>query len=232
LDRGADPNAKNEFGETPLHVVAQKGSAPIAEVLIRRGAKIEAKDEAGNTPLILASGRQFDYMNSEVAKLLVSKGANPNAKNYNGETPLHVVYKEDIASALLKAGANPNTKSVGGSTPLHVIGKPSVAELLIAAGANGNGVRNLRCNVMESQSRNKTNDCPGNARRYSHNINVGYWLLICQPIYAARHLHQFTSVTKFVKGARVDACLNCFSSPDDPAFLSYQTFRIFFCGSG
>src|SRR5262245_58457866 len=48
LDRGADVNARGDFGETPLHYAVRDDGAesiPIVALLLDAGADIEAKDE-------------------------------------------------------------------------------------------------------------------------------------------------------------------------------------------
>lgn len=45
LERGANPNAKDEYGWTPLHHAAKKGSVDIAKLLINKGANVNAKSE-------------------------------------------------------------------------------------------------------------------------------------------------------------------------------------------
>ena len=51
LDKGADVNAKNESGVTPLLWAAWKGHKEVAELLIANGADVNAKNEDGETPL-------------------------------------------------------------------------------------------------------------------------------------------------------------------------------------
>ena len=51
IDAGADVNAKNNDGKTPLHII--KKSETIAQMLIDAGADVNAKNKKGYTPLHL-----------------------------------------------------------------------------------------------------------------------------------------------------------------------------------
>lgn len=44
---GADVNALNAYGQAPLHLAAQYGYAPIAEMLLAAGAKVTVRNHAG-----------------------------------------------------------------------------------------------------------------------------------------------------------------------------------------
>ena len=81
---GADINAKNGGGFTPLQAAAGEGHKEIAQLLIAEGADVNAKSENGVTPLHWAAL----HGHKEVAELLIAKGADVNAKNDFGETPL------------------------------------------------------------------------------------------------------------------------------------------------
>jgi len=54
LLRGADVNAKDEYGNTPLHFAAWHGHREVIEVLIDKGANVNSKAGNGLTPLELA----------------------------------------------------------------------------------------------------------------------------------------------------------------------------------
>lgn len=54
LERGADPNARQEQGYTALHEAARKGSMEMAKLLMERGADPHVKNDDGKTPLDIA----------------------------------------------------------------------------------------------------------------------------------------------------------------------------------
>ena len=81
LAAGADVNAKEEWGWTPLHFTTTK---EIAELLIGNGADVNAKNDGGFTPLHYAASRR----DKEIAELLIAKDADVNAKMEDGDTPL------------------------------------------------------------------------------------------------------------------------------------------------
>ena len=84
LAAGADVNAKDEDGETPLHYTVYKGHKEIAELLIEKGADVDAGNSFGSTPLHNAA---IDG-HTEIVELLIAKGADVNAKADTGWTPL------------------------------------------------------------------------------------------------------------------------------------------------
>ena len=51
LRLGADPNARDLSGNTPLHKAAIAGSTAKVETLVRYGADLEAYNRYGRTPL-------------------------------------------------------------------------------------------------------------------------------------------------------------------------------------
>ena len=60
LRYGADPNARDALGETPLHHALEACDAASARLLARAGADPNARDAAGRTPrdaLELSSAR-------------------------------------------------------------------------------------------------------------------------------------------------------------------------------
>jgi ankyrin repeat protein len=56
LETGADVNAANSMGITPVIGAANRGSDDIIEFLSQKGAKLDVKDKEGRTPLVWAKG--------------------------------------------------------------------------------------------------------------------------------------------------------------------------------
>ena len=104
LDKGADVNARDAAGKTPLHWVANADPKSIL-VLIAAGADVNARDDLDRTPLHFVSATG----SAENVLLLLSAGADVNAKTANDWTPLHGVAKfgsPDNVRILLEAGAD------------------------------------------------------------------------------------------------------------------------------
>jgi ankyrin repeat protein len=115
LAAGADVNAKDGWGYTPLHNAADGGHMEITELLIDKGAEVNAKEEdTGKTPLHYAH-------NKEIAELLISKGADVNAKDKFEQTTLHSAASEghnETAELLIAKGVDVNAKNDDGKTSL------------------------------------------------------------------------------------------------------------------
>jgi len=78
LAHGADINAKDGEGKTPLHFAAQQGTFRAVEWLLKNGADVNAKDNKGVTPLSLTKfrnrGREVEKR-KDIADLLRKNGA-------------------------------------------------------------------------------------------------------------------------------------------------------------
>jgi ankyrin repeat protein len=87
LRAGANIEAQDADGDTPLSWAAEKGNVEAVRFLLQAGAKPDSRNHSKGTVLhVAAEQRQF-----EVIKLLVSAHADVNALNALGATPLDIL---------------------------------------------------------------------------------------------------------------------------------------------
>ena len=167
LDRGTNVNARDENGNTPLHIVARYNREPAqVDLLLENGADVNAKNYNEITPLnfavteLLLGVREVPHPDLEVIALLLERGADPNAEGYscyehaNGRqykrstTALHSAIDSNldvsIVEMLLKYGADPNLPN-SGLFPLHEAvanGSVDIVELFLKYGADPNAEDN------------------------------------------------------------------------------------------
>ncbi|KAL2929186.1 Protein CfxQ-like protein [Bienertia sinuspersici] len=84
-----DLEAKNMYGETPLHMAAKNGCNEAARILLSHGAFIEAKANNGMTPLHLAVWHSLRSDDCSTVKTLLEYHADCTAKDDDGMTPLN-----------------------------------------------------------------------------------------------------------------------------------------------
>ncbi len=137
LSNGANVNAKNKSGSTPLYV-AVSGSR------VDRNAELYKDD---------------DHL--AVIKKLIAQGANVNAKNNDGDTPIRWTNKFDITEVLIRNSADVNAVNKRGrSVLMQVIYSTKNAEdyfkivdLLLSSGARLNfRDKDRRTSLMQSVS--------------------------------------------------------------------------------
>ncbi len=120
VENGANVNAKDNDGWTPLHWAASKNNLDMVKYLVETGkADVNAKTSYGTTPLYWAAEKN----NLDMVKYLVENGANVNAKASYGTTPLHKATLNnnlEMVKYLVETGkADVNAKDNNGETPLH-----------------------------------------------------------------------------------------------------------------
>ena len=138
LENGADINAKDKEGFTPLHetifagvpwgekwksVVANQesyeGRQEFISFLVGRGAEVNSRNNKGETPLHIL----VTYMSEKLLVLFLKLGADVNAKDNQGQTPLHMAVlfsRSDLVPHLVKHGAWINKPDEQGRTPLSI----------------------------------------------------------------------------------------------------------------
>jgi ankyrin repeat protein len=120
ISNGADVNARDEKGNTPLMYAAQFNKNPeVTRMLLDAGAEVNTRNIYGWTPLMYAA--QFNK-NPEVTRMLLDAGAEVNAKKKDGWTPLMYAAADnenpEVIHILLEAGADGSNKNYWGETAL------------------------------------------------------------------------------------------------------------------
>jgi ankyrin repeat protein len=138
LKSGAEVNARDEDGVTPLSYAADN-SAEAVSLLLKNGADVNARSENGSTPLM--SAVEGNYIpnaedggfgsNLEMVRLMLESGAEVDAKDDLGRTALMFaaegrygpesrsgVSDPDLVSLLLEKGANAQLTDNEGKTAL------------------------------------------------------------------------------------------------------------------
>jgi len=101
IDAGADVNACDELGWTPLMKAAynadlNRGFADVVQALIDAGANVEAPIGYGVRPLMLAAG----YGETAVVETLLRAGADVTARNEGGLTALMMVKQKHYVDVI------------------------------------------------------------------------------------------------------------------------------------
>ena len=84
INSGADLDARDALGRTPLYYAVYNEHLKIAELLVKNGANVNVKHKANKTPLHLAA----ELGNLRMVRLLLKAGAKVNALDSDRGTPL------------------------------------------------------------------------------------------------------------------------------------------------
>jgi uncharacterized protein len=86
LADGAQADARDDDGWTPLHAAAQSNHVEVAKALLNAGATVDLQDSHGNTPL---SRAVFESRgDGRLIEVLRQAGADPLRTNNYGVSPL------------------------------------------------------------------------------------------------------------------------------------------------
>ena len=131
LDRGANIEARNTEGATPLITASGRGNIALVTLLLKQGAQVQAADRNGNTALHEASF----YGHPSCVEALLTAGAQTSIRNALAFTPLHQAVRRFwetsgesradrlarqrlVVDLLLSHGADPGLSDDSGRTPL------------------------------------------------------------------------------------------------------------------
>ena len=99
LERGADVNAQDILGNSPLMFASVKENLDIPKLLLKKGADPNLSNKKGWSPLMSASKAGH----VPVVKLLLETGADPRAQSETGWTASELSNNNDILKLLEKA---------------------------------------------------------------------------------------------------------------------------------
>jgi ankyrin repeat protein/mono/diheme cytochrome c family protein len=141
LKNGADLQARNDIGDTPLMTAALYAGTDVLELLIKAGADVNATNQVGATVLLRAATSE------DKVRLLVAKGADIKARSRMGNSPIILAARKPGNSStvrfLLDHGADPNATNAFSATALMAAAAADdldTVRLLLDKGANVNGI--------------------------------------------------------------------------------------------
>ncbi|CAG0893183.1 unnamed protein product [Cyprideis torosa] len=161
LEFGANVQAQDVDGQTPLHVaIANHASPQMISMLLSHPLNDLTYDVRGRTYLHAAVQRG----DLEGMLFLLSLGVDVNARTRDSDrfTPLHLAIKnatnavapgvsESIVRHLLLAGSDPNASTVRRITPGHLaIATPDLLQILLDGGADPNSVDDEHFNFLHT----------------------------------------------------------------------------------
>jgi len=134
LRLGADPNAQDGGGHTPLYCLANEYRASdggdVVRALAQSGANVNANDGVKHCTALHMAARRG---NRQIAEVLLDCGANIDARDCLGDTPLRRSVNCDqvqVASLLLASGADVHSTGSKGLTPLLAARTSAMQQLL------------------------------------------------------------------------------------------------------
>ena len=116
LRAGANPNARDDVGNTPMHHASTPEQVGL---LCEYGAKINKQGYEGRTPLI----NGIRLCNWPVVHCLLQHNANPNKKDVKGKSPLRMAIKKnslETVKLLLDHRADWSQEKFSGICPLYI----------------------------------------------------------------------------------------------------------------
>src|SRR3989475_11725792 len=156
LSKGADPNGKDESGESVLMAVVRYDSIETIQALLEAGADVKAVDKDQQTILMRAARTDYRSATADritLLKLLIDRGADVRATDSTGRTALHwsveqvmtegggFTARPEVVRFLLDNGAEVNAQDYLGQTALMKIvaawkSPIAIPQLLIERGAS------------------------------------------------------------------------------------------------
>ncbi|MBL0318225.1 MAG: ankyrin repeat domain-containing protein [Alphaproteobacteria bacterium] len=142
LKAGADPEVRNQYGETLLHVACNSKTGILELLLKHCDCYIDAANAEEQTPLHYAVMLERE----DAVETLLNFGANVNVADAKGRMPLHMASSRGLLKTLnllLSHGAYVNACDNHDKIPLHYavqFGHMSLVQALVQQGAKINAI--------------------------------------------------------------------------------------------
>ena len=124
IRQGANVNAKNDYGATPMSEAAVTGNAALLEALLKAGADAESPNADGQTALMVVARTG----SVEAARVLITHGAKVNAvERWRGQTALMWAVAQGqpaMVRELIARGAQVNARSTVNDWSRQVTAEP------------------------------------------------------------------------------------------------------------
>ncbi|CAB0033404.1 unnamed protein product [Trichogramma brassicae] len=173
LNRGADPNAADKNGSTPLHFIGEGDiDDDVAEIFLRtnnrvRHLQLDPRNQFGCTPLHVA----LNHGRKSIVESLLRRGVDPNLADAQGLTPLHIICQRDVGDELaeiflrvtdeVERRVQLDARNQFGNAPLHSAlfrGKMNMVESLLKRGADLNLANPKGSTALHIVSNRESND--------------------------------------------------------------------------
>lgn len=156
IAQGAEIEARDAYGSTPLLLAAESGDLPSVQLLLQLGADWSRATSDGASPLFIAS--QQGHL--PVLQCLLQSGADVRKARKDGWSPLYIASLNGhlpVLQCLLQSGADVRQVNNNGWSPLHIAsrnGHLPVVQCLLQSGADVRQVNNNGWSSLHIASQN------------------------------------------------------------------------------
>lgn len=124
LENKADPNVRDDRGNTPLFYAVAYHNIQSITSLLRHKANPDIQNCAGKTALHISA----QLVGKKSVKLLLKHQADPNIPDNYGETPIFYLRTPEIFTLLLEHNADIDLKNKEGHSIRYLLEEPSLFE--------------------------------------------------------------------------------------------------------
>lgn len=115
IAKGANVNARDTKGQTPLVIASNYSFAEGVDLLVAHGGKVDESNNAGETPLITAVHNR----NLALVRILLKAGASPTRADNSGRSALDYAALDGKGSIYTELEDSHKTKSQSGGKPVY-----------------------------------------------------------------------------------------------------------------